>query len=88
MEYDRSHLMQSKKMMQTGVSLDYYDIVVITINAFALLAIFIYYISNLPSITGAPKRVNEEITVTLNEKGSNDIPYFIFNRPGKKAKNK
>lgn len=24
----------------------------------------------------------------MNERGSNEIPYFIFNRPGKKTKNK
>ena len=54
LEYDRSHLLLSKKMMQTGVSLDYYDIVVITINSFALLAIFIYYISK-PPFTQAPR---------------------------------
>jgi hypothetical protein len=26
--------------------------------------------------------------VNMNERGSNEIPYFIFNRPGKKSKNK
>lgn len=41
------------------MTIDYYDIVLIAFNAFALLAILVYYLSNVFFYKGVPKRVNE-----------------------------
>lgn len=46
LEYDRSHLLQTRKPPQSAMSIDYYDVALIVANALALLAILIYYLSN------------------------------------------
>lgn len=45
LEYDRSHLLLTKKTPQTGVVIDHYDIALIVINMLALIAILVYYLS-------------------------------------------
>jgi uncharacterized membrane protein affecting hemolysin expression len=45
LEYDRSHLLLSRKQVQEGMMIDYYDIVLIAVNGLALLAILLYYLS-------------------------------------------
>lgn len=46
LEYDRSHLLQTKKPLQSAMSIDYYDVALIIANILALLVILIYYLSN------------------------------------------
>lgn len=45
LEYDRSHLFQSKRYVQSGTTLDIYDIGLLGINGLGLLVILIYYLS-------------------------------------------
>jgi hypothetical protein len=46
LEYDRSHLLQTRKPPQSAMTIDYYDVALIVANALALLAILVYYLSN------------------------------------------
>jgi hypothetical protein len=50
LEYDRSHLLQTRKPLQSGMSIDYYDVALIVANALVLVTILAYYLSS-PSPT-------------------------------------
>lgn len=88
LEYDRSHLDQPAKYQQSELAIDYYDICLLTLNFLALTSILAYYLSTPPTDAASPKRVQEDIVIRASERTASEIPYFVFNRPGKKNKSK